>query len=130
MRVTPVAKAKRALSLLAALIMHGKRAAQTPLPEKVDGETSPLGANGSINTLWREMLQALIGRQKDSSVRPSQVGRVHGAPGDQVAAEAGAPLNREAEGGDPGGLGWCGECCRGVDFAVLFEFGAMRGLES
>ena len=44
-------------------LMHVKWAAQTPLLEKVDVKTSPLGANGAINTLWREMLQALIGRK-------------------------------------------------------------------
>ena len=65
-------KAERALSFLPALIMHVKRAAQTALLEKLDVKTCPAGANGAINTLWRGMLQVLIGRQNDPSVRPSQ----------------------------------------------------------
>ena len=72
----PLAKAERALSLLPALIMHGKRAAQTPLLEKLEVKTCPLVA---INTLWREIFQALIGLQNDPLVRPSQF-RI-GSPG-------------------------------------------------
>ena len=69
----PAAKAERALSLLPALIMHRKRAAQTPVLLKLDVKTCPLGANGAIKTLWRETLQALIRRQNDPLVRPSHV---------------------------------------------------------
>jgi hypothetical protein len=58
MRFIPVAKAARALSLLLALVMHRKRAAQTLFLEKLDVKACPLGANGAIKTLWREMLQA------------------------------------------------------------------------
>ena len=58
--------------MLAARIVSGKRAAQTPLGEKLDVQMCPLGVNGAINTLRREMLETLIGRQNDLLVRPSQ----------------------------------------------------------
>ena len=45
--------------------MHGKRAAQTPLLEKLDVKTCSVGLSGAINTLWREMLQAPIRRQNE-----------------------------------------------------------------
>ena len=56
-RFIPVAKAEKALSLLPALIMHEKRAAQLAVLEKLDAKTCPLGANGAIGTLGSEMLQ-------------------------------------------------------------------------
>ena len=51
--------AGRVLSVL----RKSKKAAQTPLLEKLDVKACPLGANRAIKTLWREMLEALIGRQ-------------------------------------------------------------------
>jgi hypothetical protein len=51
----------------------GKRAAQAPSLEKLHVRTCPSGANGAINRLWREMLQALLGRQHDPLVCPSHV---------------------------------------------------------
>ena len=73
MRFIPAAKAEGALSLLPALIMHRTSAARTPFLEKLDVKTCPLGANGAIRPLWREMLKALIARQNEPLVIPSQV---------------------------------------------------------
>ena len=51
----------------------GPRAAQTAVLEEVDVKTCPLVANGALDTLWREMLQALIRRRNDPFVRPFQM---------------------------------------------------------
>ena len=51
----------------------GPRAAQTPLLEELHVKTCPLGSNGALDTLWREMLHALIRWQNDPLGRPSQL---------------------------------------------------------
>ena len=49
------------------------RAVRVPLLEKLCVQAHPPGANTAVHALRRKVLQALIRRQKDPSVRPSQV---------------------------------------------------------